>query len=113
LNKQILFLSPNYTIATRTTFRDPPLNRFLLRSSHMFMHLGYAQLHDCHPNDFSGSAAESFFITILAYVHASWIMTERLLSQIQYKRQRWDLWEEFTRWRFGITCAPTRTHTFW
>jgi len=40
LNKQILFLSPNYTIATRTTFRDPPLNRFLLRSSHMFMHLG-------------------------------------------------------------------------
>jgi len=40
------------------------------------------------------SVLKLIFIPILTYGHESWVMTD-IISQVQYKRQRWDFCEEF------------------
>ena len=43
---------------------------------------------------------------ILTYDHESWVLTERMLSEV--KGQRWDFFEEFTVCHFVPKCAAVK-----
>jgi len=57
------------------------------------------------------SAYKLAFAPILTDGHESWVMSERILYQVQ--TQRWDFCEEFMVWHFATKCAAVNFVKSW
>ena len=60
------------------------------------------------PNTADLSVFKSVFVPILTYVHESWVMIERGLSQVmlsQVQAAEMDFSEMFTTWHFATKCT--------
>ena len=55
------------------------------------------------PNTADLSVFKSVFVPILTYVHESWVMIERVLSEVRAAEM--DFSEMFTTWHFATKCT--------